>query len=42
MMERRSSLAWSTTPELNDGEGADPSGWGEALGSGEALGPAYG
>jgi hypothetical protein len=28
--------------ELNDGEGAGPSGWGAALGSSEALGPAYG
>jgi hypothetical protein len=40
--ERRSSPTRSTTPELNDGEGAGPSGWGAALGSGEALGPAYG
>jgi hypothetical protein len=31
---------WTT--ELNGGECADPSGWGAALGSGEALGPAYG
>jgi hypothetical protein len=29
-------------PELNGSEGADPSGWGVALGSGKALGPAYG
>jgi hypothetical protein len=29
-------------PELNGGEGAGPSDWGAALGSGEALGPAYG
>jgi hypothetical protein len=29
-------------PELNDGGGASPSGWGVALGSGEALGPTYG
>jgi hypothetical protein len=28
--------------ELNGGEGAGPSGWGAALGSGEALGPTYG
>jgi hypothetical protein len=28
--------------ELNGGEGAGPSGWGAALGSSEALGPAYG
>jgi hypothetical protein len=27
---------------LNGGEGAGPSGWGAALGSGEALGPTYG
>jgi hypothetical protein len=40
--ERRSSPARSTAPELNDGEGADPLGRGAALGSGEALGPAYG
>jgi hypothetical protein len=29
-------------PELNGGEGTGPSGWGAALGSGEALGPTYG
>jgi hypothetical protein len=29
-------------PELNDGEGADPSGRGAALGSGEALEPMHG
>jgi hypothetical protein len=28
--------------ELKGGEGADPSGWGAALGSAEALGPTYG
>jgi hypothetical protein len=28
-------------PELNNGEGAAPSGWGAALGSGETLGPTY-
>jgi hypothetical protein len=32
----------SMASELNDGEGAGPSGWGAALGSSEALGPAYG
>jgi hypothetical protein len=41
-MERQSSPVWSTVPELNGSEGADPSGWGVALGSGEPLGPAYG
>jgi hypothetical protein len=41
-MERQSSPVRSTAPELNDGEGAGPSGWGATLGSGEALGPAYG
>jgi hypothetical protein len=41
-MEGRSSPVRSTAPELNDGEGACPSGWGAALGSGEALGPTYG
>jgi hypothetical protein len=41
-MEGRSSPVWSTAPELNGGEGACPSGWGAALGSGEALGPTYG
>jgi hypothetical protein len=41
-MKRRSSLPWSTVPELNSGEGADPSGWGAALGSVEALGPTHG
>jgi hypothetical protein len=30
-MERRNSLARSTVPELNDGEGVGPSGWGAAL-----------
>jgi hypothetical protein len=40
-MERQGSPARSMAPELNDGEGAGPSGWGVALGSGEALGPAY-
>jgi hypothetical protein len=29
-------------PELNGGEGVSLSGWGAALGSGEALGPAHG
>jgi hypothetical protein len=42
MTKRRSSPAWSTASELNGGEGAGPSGWRAALGSGEALGPAYG
>jgi hypothetical protein len=32
----------SMAPELNDSEGATPSGWGAALGSGKALGPAQG
>jgi hypothetical protein len=41
-MERQNSPAQSTTPELNDGEGASHLGWGVALGSGEALGPVYG
>jgi hypothetical protein len=41
-MKRRSSPPWSTVPELNSGEGADPSGWGAALGSVEALGPTHG
>jgi hypothetical protein len=40
-MERWSSPARSMVPELNGGEGADPSGWGIALGSREALGLAY-
>jgi hypothetical protein len=35
-MEGWNSPVWSTAPELNDGEGASPSGWGAA------LGPAYG
>jgi hypothetical protein len=43
---RRATEGWnspaqSTTPELNGGEGAGPSGWGADLGSGEALGPMY-
>jgi hypothetical protein len=41
-MERRSSPMRSTALELNGGEGASPSGWGAALGFGEALGPVYG
>jgi hypothetical protein len=41
-MEMRSSLARSMMPELNGGEGANPSSWGAALGSGEPLGPVYG
>jgi hypothetical protein len=40
--EGQNSPAWSTTSELNDGEGVGPSGWGAALGSGEALGSAHG
>jgi hypothetical protein len=40
--EGRNSPTRSTVPELNSSEGASPSGWGVALGSGEALGPAYG
>jgi hypothetical protein len=36
------SLAWLTAPVLNGSEGAHPSGWGVALGFGEALGPVYG
>jgi hypothetical protein len=40
--ERQSSSARSTVSELNVDEGASPSGRGAALGSGEALGPAYG
>jgi hypothetical protein len=28
-------------PELNDSDGVGPLGWGAALGTGEALGPAY-
>jgi hypothetical protein len=40
--KRRSSPAWSTTPKVNCGEGAGPSGRGAALGSVEALGPAHG
>jgi hypothetical protein len=36
------SSAWSMASELNDVEGASPFSWGVALGSGEALGPAYG
>jgi hypothetical protein len=42
MMERWSSPARSMAPELNGGEGAGPSGWGAALGSGKALGPRNG
>jgi hypothetical protein len=42
MMERQSSSTRSTVPELNDGEGAGPSGLGATLGSGEALGPTHG
>jgi hypothetical protein len=41
-MERWSSPTRSMAPELNDGEGVDPSGRGAALGSGEALGPTHG
>jgi hypothetical protein len=41
-MEERSSPARTMTLELNDGEGADSSGWEAALGSGEALRPAHG
>jgi hypothetical protein len=41
-MERWNSPARSTALELNSGEGAGLSGWGVALGSGEALGLAYG
>jgi hypothetical protein len=41
MTERRSSPARSTAPELNGSEGASPSDWGAALGSGEALGPTH-
>jgi hypothetical protein len=40
--ERRSSPLQSTVLELNDSEGAGPSGRGATLSSGEALGPAYG
>jgi hypothetical protein len=40
--EGQNSPARSTVPELNGGEGVSPSGWGAALGSSEALGPAYG
>jgi hypothetical protein len=40
-MEGWNSPTRSTAPELNGSDGADPSGWGAALGSGEALGPAY-
>jgi hypothetical protein len=36
------SPARSTAPELNDGEGAGPSGWGATPGSSESLGPTYG
>jgi hypothetical protein len=32
----------STAPKLNGGEGANPSGWGATLGSGDALGLAHG
>jgi hypothetical protein len=32
---------WSTALELKGDVGAGPSGWGAALGSSEALGPAY-
>jgi hypothetical protein len=39
--ERRSSPTRSTASELNDGEGAGPSGQGAALGFGEALEPAH-
>jgi hypothetical protein len=38
-MERQSSTTRSMAPELNGSEGAGPSGWEAALGSGEALGP---
>jgi hypothetical protein len=41
-MEERSSPAWMTVPELNDGEGVDSLGREAALGSGEALRPAHG
>jgi hypothetical protein len=41
-MAGRNSSARSTALELNSGEGVGPSGWGAALGSGEALGPVYG
>jgi hypothetical protein len=41
-MEGQNSPVWSMAPELNSGEGVGPSGWVAALGSGEALGPAYG
>jgi hypothetical protein len=40
--EGRNSPTRSTAPKLNGGEGAGPSGWGAALGFGEALGPMYG
>jgi hypothetical protein len=39
--EGQNSPARPTALELNGGEGAGPSGWGAALGSGEALGPAH-
>jgi hypothetical protein len=43
---RQATEGWNSparlTAQLNGGEGAGPSGWGAALGSGEALGPAYG
>jgi hypothetical protein len=41
-MAGRNSSTRSTVLELNSGEGVGPSGWGAALGSGEALGPVYG
>jgi hypothetical protein len=41
-METRSSPARSTALELNGSEGVDSSGWGAALSSGEASGPAHG
>jgi hypothetical protein len=41
-MEERSSPVRTTVPQLNDGEGADSSGWEAALGSGEALRLAHG
>jgi hypothetical protein len=41
-MEERSSPARSMAPELNEGEGASPSGQREALGSGEAQGSVHG
>jgi hypothetical protein len=41
-MEERSSPERMMAPELNDGEGADSSGWEAAPVSGEALRPAHG